>query len=633
MGVAVFSQHARADQILVEAPSAGYSFYGMHSTHSIAASFTLTGSSYVSTIDVVLRIPSITSFTIFDFSLQNSLTNPITTFASAALTVPLGSVSTEVINVNKTLPAGTYYLLGIVPGYAGTPVTPNDVDGWLLSTGIYKDAAGTVTDGVWGFNGSTWVLLSGDYFNNGTLYYAPAFSVNGSPAVPSQSAIDSSVNTHWYNWATTFDDYQSKIKNFRFVRDGAWWEDLEPTDFASDDAWSGARWSYQYDNLHIQNCDQYTSYQSGYDELVSKFQSSDSPELLMLLSLNNKNVNSDPNQITSAQYYDYVYHVVERYNVDSPAKMPGLVRSVKYFEIGNEIDNSQYSGGLTMANYVNNRLIPAYLAAKKANPNAVIMNGGLYLGGDTGFNTKSLNQMLSLIKKAKGAVKNKYYMNMLAIHYYCDPQDPEYFENNIQRATSVLTNYGIQAKPLWITEYGIATKNDPGGQIREEDQASVLLRFSVLMKAHKIDNSFIYILKDVNSSDSSKWENVYGLYKVACQGGAEITSEKESVSVLRTWAIKMNGLTFKNIVRSVRSNGKIYKVTFGNATRNMQMLWYTKYDGTGINPDHSGEQTTVKISIGNHIGVLSDMYGNIVNANLHNNAIISIGEQPQYIEY
>ncbi len=68
-----------------------------------------------------------------------------------------------------------------MPGYFGTSVTPGDVDGWLLSNGNYDDAAGTVTNGVWGLNGSSWVLTSGGG------YYAPAFTVRGravlSPAI------------------------------------------------------------------------------------------------------------------------------------------------------------------------------------------------------------------------------------------------------------------------------------------------------------------------------------------------------------------------------------------------------------------------------------------------------------------
>ncbi len=183
IGAAVFSQQARADAVLLDAPGAGSSFYGMYCpSPCIAASFTLTASYNVSTIEVVLRTPITTNFTTFDFSLQNSLTGDITTFASAALRAPLGGASTAVMNVNKTLLAGTYYLVGGVPGYFGTPVTPGDVDGWLLSDGLYNNAAGAVTDGVWSFNGSTWSLISG--VHNGTSNYAPAFTVHGSPAAP-----------------------------------------------------------------------------------------------------------------------------------------------------------------------------------------------------------------------------------------------------------------------------------------------------------------------------------------------------------------------------------------------------------------------------------------------------------------
>ncbi len=178
----LLSPQARADQTLLSAPSAGGSYYGMYSPYGTAASFSLAGSSYVSTIDVVVRTPSATSFTTFDFSLQSSLTSPITTFASAALTVPLGSVSTMAINVNQTLPAGTYYLVSIVPGYFGSTATAGDVDGWIISTGVYTDTAGTVTDGLWSFNGTSWSLTSGS--ENGYRYYAPAFSVNGSSPTP-----------------------------------------------------------------------------------------------------------------------------------------------------------------------------------------------------------------------------------------------------------------------------------------------------------------------------------------------------------------------------------------------------------------------------------------------------------------
>lgn len=147
---------AIADALLVDAPSAGGGYYGMYCSTCTAASFTFKASYNVSTIDIVLYRPATTSFTTFDFSLQNSLTGAITTFARAALTVS-GGVSTAKMNVNATLPAGTYYLVGNVPGYTKSSITPGNVDGWLLSNGKYDNAAGTVTDGVWSFNGSKWI--------------------------------------------------------------------------------------------------------------------------------------------------------------------------------------------------------------------------------------------------------------------------------------------------------------------------------------------------------------------------------------------------------------------------------------------------------------------------------------------
>jgi len=161
------------DAPLLSAPSANYSYYGMYSPFATAASFTLTSSYYVSMIGVELRTPAATSFTTFHFSLQSALTDPITIFTSEDLTAAAGVASVQIMNVNETLPAGTYYLTGIVPGYIGTPVTPGDVDGWMLSTGVYSGTAGTIANGIWGGNPPTFLDAPG--------YVAPAFSVIGFP--------------------------------------------------------------------------------------------------------------------------------------------------------------------------------------------------------------------------------------------------------------------------------------------------------------------------------------------------------------------------------------------------------------------------------------------------------------------
>src|SRR5271170_7225745 len=161
-------------QILLDAPSGTGDYYGMYCVSCIGAQFTLNASYYVSTIDVVVRTPSGTTYTNFNFSLLSSV-SPVTTVVSQALTAQAGVTSTLALTVNQVLPAGTYYLIGNVPGYFGSPVTPGDVDGWFISDGAYSGTGGTIANGVGGFQGSNWVI------NNNPGYYAPAFTVNGSP--------------------------------------------------------------------------------------------------------------------------------------------------------------------------------------------------------------------------------------------------------------------------------------------------------------------------------------------------------------------------------------------------------------------------------------------------------------------
>jgi hypothetical protein len=488
--------------------------------------------------------------------------------------------------------------------------------------GTFLELPGSGTNGAFLDSGPYALISHSNVGLNGRYIFRVR---NGIPPVSRRN----SICTHWYNWANTFSFYEQVVKNFPFVRDGAWWTNLEPQDFTSNSAWDGAYWSYPY-NVTLQNCNQTITYESGYDNLVKKFQAIDSPALLMLLNTHNPNLSSSPNNINYTQYYDYVYHIVSRYNMQSASAMPGLSRSIKYFEIGNEVDNPVLNDGITLSNYVNNRLIPAYRAAKQANSESKILNAGLYLGGDTGFDVTYLDNMLNVLKQ-NGGESNNYYTDILSIHYYYHPQDPENFLANIDNLKQVLSKYNLSTKPIWITEYGIATKNDSGGQIREKDQAAVLLRFNCLMKYSNIDNSFIYNLKDVNSSNPT-WENTYGIYKVLCNGGTEDIQSKEAILVLENYYSKINGLNKVTLNSQSERNTGIYIVTFSNGSKNVNVIWYTKMNGTGINPDYASESSTIKIQLYGKNGVLSDMYGNVLNENLSNGASITIGEKPIYIE-
>lgn len=141
----LLAQPTVAPNVILEAPPVpNGSYLGMYCDSCITAAFTLASTYDVTSIDVFLRTPASTSFTTFNFSLQDAPKNPSTIFATATFSVPLGTTTTRSIPLNKTLVAGTYYLVGNVPGYAGTPVTAGDVDGWVLSTGVYNTPGGTI---------------------------------------------------------------------------------------------------------------------------------------------------------------------------------------------------------------------------------------------------------------------------------------------------------------------------------------------------------------------------------------------------------------------------------------------------------------------------------------------------------
>jgi hypothetical protein len=162
---------------LVGAPNSTGSYYGMFGT-DFAAEFTLSTSANVTTIDVVVLGNGI-----YDFSLQNSLTGSITTFAQAVITAPNSGANTEAITVNKTLSAGTYYLVASKDA-ASTQTVP----GWFVSDGTYLTNAGSVANGDW-YSSSLagpWTFESG--LMNGITYVAPTFIVNGTAVAQSPAA-------------------------------------------------------------------------------------------------------------------------------------------------------------------------------------------------------------------------------------------------------------------------------------------------------------------------------------------------------------------------------------------------------------------------------------------------------------
>jgi hypothetical protein len=163
------------------------SFWILTPQSPAAVEFTLTGSEFVTTIDLFLLLAPVSST--FDFALQDALTSPTSVFASATITGTGGAgPEPRTMAVNLSLPPGTYFLVGT------TTDTASVFAGWDNSLGSLTQNAGTVANGTWRSydSGATWEFLyPGGVFGGSlcTECYAAAFAVNGEAPVPEPTSL------------------------------------------------------------------------------------------------------------------------------------------------------------------------------------------------------------------------------------------------------------------------------------------------------------------------------------------------------------------------------------------------------------------------------------------------------------
>lgn len=150
-----------------------------------AVQFTLSSGFDISHIDVSLDAgaESLTTgspATTFDFTLQDSLTNPTNIFFSGSAQLPAVSaglnltIVTDTMNVNSFIGAGTYYLVAAAEAGGST------VDGWVFSDGTEVSNGGTSPNIAFATDANgVWQSLPGD---------VTAYAVYGS-VVPEPSSL------------------------------------------------------------------------------------------------------------------------------------------------------------------------------------------------------------------------------------------------------------------------------------------------------------------------------------------------------------------------------------------------------------------------------------------------------------
>ncbi|HSJ56154.1 MAG TPA: hypothetical protein VLC95_03185 [Anaerolineae bacterium] len=145
-----------------------------------------------------------------------------------------------------------------------------------------------------------------------------------------------------------------------------------------------------------------------------------------------------------ARYLEYLNAVVERYDGDGTADMPGLVKPIKFWEIGNEVVVQRNFQG-TPADYAHVLEI-SYRAIKSSCPDCEVLIGGWIIGKrDEQRWQRSLDYFGQVLAAGGG-----HYFDIMNYHEYTPGGDFLTYDH-VDGFRETMAKYGFQ-KPIWITE-------------------------------------------------------------------------------------------------------------------------------------------------------------------------------------
>ncbi|UCG16796.1 MAG: hypothetical protein JSV19_01930 [Phycisphaerales bacterium] len=225
-----------------------------------------------------------------------------------------------------------------------------------------------------------------------------------------------------------------------------------------------------------------------------------------------------------AAFANYVFEMVRRYKAGADK---GKWWGVGAWEIWNEPNIQPFWEPRPDPELYTKLLKAAYAAAKKADPDCVIV-GGVLAGPDLAF----LEGMYQ--HGAKGS------FDVLSYHNYGQELDVTTEWPAVEKMRAIMRRYGDGDKPIWHTETGLFT--GPVG-LSEHDQASRIVRYSIGLLALGIEKTFQLTLNDWTDDPEHHDLSVYrGLthadYRV-----------KASYAAYRTMCLRLNDKRFVAAIR------------------------------------------------------------------------------------
>jgi PKD repeat protein len=198
-----------------------------------------------------------------------------------------------------------------------------------------------------------------------------------------------------------------------------------------------------------------------------------------------------------ADYAWFAYNAADRYKTE-----------VRAWEVWNEPNLSQFWPPDPEPAAYANLLKQTYLAIKYADPQAVVVLGGLSNREDSPTMRYSPEEFLQVVYDQVGGS----YFDVVGRHPYTFPSEgTEHLIRRLDALRIVMIDNGDAEKPIWLTEYGAPTT--PKSGITEEMQGKWLTQsFDALSSSNHATTIFWFVFKDEGDDPNDKWRNA-GLVK------------------------------------------------------------------------------------------------------------------------
>jgi hypothetical protein len=268
-------------------------------------------------------------------------------------------------------------------------------------------------------------------------------------------------------------------------------------------------------------------------------------------------------------------------------------------------------------------LAGSYAAIKRANPNAIVLIGGLSIHDTHNGGMAFLDQVVA-------ASGGKLNFDVLSIHPYMPDRPPEStdprtvvqnFQYRLDMSYKWLQAHGAPNKEIWITEHGYSTCACGNLGVSEEEQARRLVRLhAIAMSAPNVTHFAYFQLKDkFNAGPSDLWGNM-GLMR-------NDLSYKPALVAYRVMTRQLEGATFQAqgpLMRQVTNRWQPqfdrYHYKFTRDGDTIHVIW--KIGGA--------ETVSVPVEKGTVQALTSR--GQKIDAQVSNGAVsVSISEDPIYL--